>query len=97
VLLHGASGNSADPMAALGARLAASFRVIAVDRPGHAGATYRPRRGVAGPPGRLIREALQRIGVERAMVVGHSWAGALALNLALDHPGLVSGLALLRR
>ena len=28
-------------------------------------------------------------------MVGHSWSGALALNLALDHPDLVSGLVLL--
>lgn len=96
VLLHGASGNSADPMAALGARLATSFRVIAVDRPGH-GWSDRIGPDAASPARQaaLIREALQRIGVERAIVVGHSWAGALALNLALDHPGLVSGLVLL--
>ncbi|CAA9312070.1 MAG: Beta-ketoadipate enol-lactone hydrolase [uncultured Microvirga sp.] len=96
VLLHGASGNSADPMAALGARLAASFRVIAVDRPGH-GWSDRIGSDAASPARQaaLIREALQRIGIERAIVVGHSWAGALALNLALDHPGLVTGLVLL--
>jgi pimeloyl-ACP methyl ester carboxylesterase len=35
------------------------------------------------------------MGIARAIVVGHSWAGALALNLALDHADLVAGLALL--
>lgn len=35
VLLHGASGNLADPMLALGRRLAERYRVVALDRPGH--------------------------------------------------------------
>jgi pimeloyl-ACP methyl ester carboxylesterase len=35
LLLHGASGSSADPMLALERRLAPRFRVIAPDRPGH--------------------------------------------------------------
>ncbi|MGT2487296.1 alpha/beta fold hydrolase [Methylobacterium oryzae CBMB20] len=42
----------------------------------------------------LIAEALDRMGVGPALVFGHSWAGALALALALDHPERVSALAL---
>ena len=34
------------------------------------------------------------MGVGPALVFGHSWAGALALALALDHPDRVSALAL---
>src|SRR5258708_12916216 len=41
VLLHGASSNLQDVNAALGAPLAARYRVIMIDRPGH-GCTDRP-------------------------------------------------------
>lgn len=96
VLLHGASGNSADLMSALGPGLASRLRVVALDRPGH-GWSDRIDPGAASPARQavLIRIALRKMGVERAIVVGHSWAGALALHLALDHPDLVSGLVLL--
>lgn len=43
----------------------------------------------------MIVEALTRLGVERAIVVAHSWAGALALRIALDDPDRVAGLVLL--
>lgn len=96
LLLHGASGSSADPMMAIGKQLAQRFRVVAPDRPGH-GWSDRIAGSDAASPARqatLIREALDRIGVERAIVVGHSWSGALATNLALDHADRVAGLVL---
>src|SRR5215208_522664 len=97
LLLHGASGSSGDPMTALGERLARRFRVVAVDRPGSGWSDRIGGAGAASPAtqARIIRAALREIGIERAIVVGHSWAGALALNLALDHADLVSGLVLL--
>jgi pimeloyl-ACP methyl ester carboxylesterase len=97
LLLHGASGSAADPVLAFGERLAAKFRVIAVDRPG-SGWSDRIGGAETASPGRqakIIREALERLGVDRAIVVGHSWSGALATNLALDHADRVAGLVLL--
>ena len=43
----------------------------------------------------MVRDVLDRLGVTRAIVVGHSWGGALAVRLALDHPQRVAGLVLL--
>jgi pimeloyl-ACP methyl ester carboxylesterase len=97
VLLHGASANASDPMEGIGRRLAArGFRVIAFDRPGF-GWSDRITGAEAARPSvqaRLIAEALERLGVGPAIVFGHSWAGSLALALALDHPERVSALAL---
>lgn len=97
LLLHGASGSSGDPVAALGRRLAERYRVLAVDRPGH-GWSDRIGGADAASPARqasIIQEALARLDVERAIVVGHSWSGALATAMALDHPERVAGLVLL--
>ena len=61
-------------------------RVIAFDRPGF-GYSDRPRTTVWTPRAQaeLIGKALKEIGVERAVVVGHSWGTLVALALALNH------------
>jgi len=97
VLLHGASGNLEDMRAALGERLAARHRVILIDRPGH-GWSDRPGGDGDASPARqavLIAEALGNLGVTRAIIVGHSWAGAVATAYALAYPDRVAGLVLL--
>ena len=97
VLLHGASANASDPMEGIGRLLAArGFRVIAFDRPGF-GYSDRIAGDAAAAPSvqaRVIAEALEHMGVGPALMFGHSWAGALVLALALDHPERVSALAL---
>ena len=97
VLLHGASGNLADMRVALGDRLAAAHRVILVDRPGH-GWSDRPDGPADASPARqaaLIHQALERIGVTRPIMVGHSWSGVLATAYVLAYPRSVAGLVLL--
>jgi pimeloyl-ACP methyl ester carboxylesterase len=97
VLLHGANGNLADMQLALGDRLAANHRVILIDRPGH-GWSDRPGGRADASPARqasLVHQALERIGVSRAIFVAHSWAGVLATAYALDYPQSVTGLVLL--
>ena len=96
LLIHGASGNFADPHGALAAPLIArGFRVLAVDRPGHG---YSGRRAGAAEPSAQalwIVEAAQKLGVTQAIVVVHSLAGVLGLAMALERPGFVRGLVLL--
>lgn len=97
VLIHGASGNQADMMAPLGDRLAArGFRVFAVDRPGH-GYSDRLAENASSPAAQAsaIRAALEAAGIERAIVVGHSWAGAVATAFALEHADFTQGVVLL--
>jgi pimeloyl-ACP methyl ester carboxylesterase len=96
VMLHGASSNLRVMQHPLGDRLAKSRRVILIDRPGHGWSTReRVEDSTPAIQGRMIMEALTRLGVDRAIVVAHSWAGALALRVALDDPDRVAGLVLL--
>ena len=96
VLVHGASSNLGAMRHPLGERLSASHRVILIDRPGHGWST-RDVLSASTPAvqARMIDEALGKLGVDRAIIVGHSWAGALAARMALDFPERVSGLVLL--
>jgi pimeloyl-ACP methyl ester carboxylesterase len=97
-LIHGASGNLADMMAALGAPLARrGFRVIALDRPGHGWSARLGGRADASPARQalLIRRALAALGVEKATIVGHSLGAVAAASMAIDHAEVVDGLALL--
>jgi pimeloyl-ACP methyl ester carboxylesterase len=97
VLLHGASGNLEDERLTLGQALAAHRRVLLIDRPGH-GFSDRPGGAADASPGRqaaLVAQALSELDVDRAIILGHSWAGALAAALALDCPDRVAGLVLL--
>jgi pimeloyl-ACP methyl ester carboxylesterase len=97
VLLHGNGVLLQDYEASGVLDLAANdHRVIAFDRPGF-GYSERPRSRVWTPAeqGRLIAQALEQIGVERAVVVGHSWGTLVALAMALEYPERVSGLVLL--
>lgn len=97
VLLHGASGNLQDMRLTLGALLAKRHRVILIDRPGH-GWSERPGGDDDASPSRqaaLIAQALDRLGATRAIIVGHSFAGAVVTAFALAYPERVTGLVLL--
>jgi pimeloyl-ACP methyl ester carboxylesterase len=96
VMLHGASSNLEVMRQPVGERLARNHRVILIDRPGHGWST-RDRLEDSTPEiqGRMIEEALAKLGVGRAIFVAHSWAGALGARIALDYPQAVAGLVLL--
>ncbi|MFD1912199.1 alpha/beta fold hydrolase [Halodurantibacterium flavum] len=97
VLLHGNSSMGEDFLVSGLARMAAArYRVIVVDRPGY-GYSTRPRRAHGWGPeaqAHLIHGALKQVGVENAIVLGHSWGAMVAAALALDFPQTVRGLVL---
>jgi pimeloyl-ACP methyl ester carboxylesterase len=74
---------------------AKTFRVSVFDRPGF-GHSSRPRDVVWTPAAQadLFRKALERLGVDRAIVLGHSWGAAVAVALATRHPPFVQALVL---
>lgn len=96
VLVHGASTSLQDFSASLLDRLAERHRVIAVDRPGHG---YSERTPGPWPDpaaqARLLHGLLQQRGVERPVLVGHSWSGAVVLAYLLAHPHAAAGGVLL--
>ncbi|GJD35094.1 alpha/beta fold hydrolase [Methylobacterium aerolatum] len=96
VLIHGAVMTLEDLWLPLGPRLASRHRVVAVDRPGH-GLSVRRRLVDASPwrQARLIRDALDELGLERPVLVGHSFGATVALCLALAHPESVAGVVAL--
>ena len=97
VMLHG-NGILANDFDASGLldEAAQRYRVIAFDRPGY-GYSERPRSTIWTPAAqaRLIHKALQQLGIEHPIVLGHSWGTMVALSLALDYPDDVRGVVLL--
>lgn len=96
VLLHGNGSMIQDFLSSGLVDLAArQYRVIVFDRPGY-GHSSRPRGRVWSPQAQadLFRRALERLGVSRAVVLGHSWGASVAVAMALNHPQMVRGLVL---
>lgn len=92
VLLHGQPGSASD-WDAVAEDLARDHRVIVPDRLGY-GRTG-GRAGGFAANANAVAKLLHRLGESEALVVGHSWAGGVALELALDFPASVAALALI--
>lgn len=92
VLLHG-NGACVEDWQASGLydRLRAERRVIAFDRPGF-GHSNRPGHTRWTPEAQadLIVQTFDGLGIDRAIVVGHSWGAMVAAALAIRHPGRVA-------
>jgi len=96
VLLHGSNGSSNDFRLSIMDELARDFRVIAFDRPGHGYSQRSPSpQESCASHGDLVREAWRKLGVERPILLGHSSAGAVLMDMAVRHPEEVSGLVIL--
>jgi pimeloyl-ACP methyl ester carboxylesterase len=96
VLLHGASlGSSLDVWRRNLAPLAGyRVRIIAYDQPGFGLSDDPPEWGL-GYRTSFILKFMDALGLDRAALVGHSQAGAMAVELALSHPDQVSRVVVL--
>ena len=97
VVIHGASGNARDGLAALGTRLGARARMLFFDRPGHGWSERPPGTSASAPDGqaRMILEALDQLDIGQAVIVGHSLGAAIACALALIDKKRVAALVLI--
>lgn len=94
VLLHGI-GMSHKTWASVQPMLSADCRVVSFDLPGF---------GVCRNPGRpydvdrfgdAVDEGLDRLGVRRHLIVGHSMGAQFAVDAAITHPEQVAGIVLI--
>ncbi len=96
VLLHG-FGESTLAFAPVIPELAKRFAVVAIDLNGF-GYTERPKDRasytLAGQE-RLVLSVLDRLGLDRVRLAGHSYGGGLALYLAARHPERIDRLLLI--
>jgi pimeloyl-ACP methyl ester carboxylesterase len=93
VLLHGFA-SSLDTWKSVQPELARRHRTLSLDLKGF-GWTDRPE-GDYSPRAQaeLVRALMDQRGIDRAVIVGHSWGASIALELALAHPARVQRLAL---
>lgn len=94
VLLHGASGNLRDWTYDFVDRVSDRYRVIMFDRPGLGWTGRLP--GKAGAwnianespteQAALLQKAAEIVGIERPIVLGHSFGGSVAMAWALNQP-----------
>jgi pimeloyl-ACP methyl ester carboxylesterase len=95
VMIHGLGGQLRNFAASLVDDLARDHRVILVDRPGSGYSVRGP-----GSSARLHAQAdtiaafIAALGLDRPLLVGHSLGGALSLAVAVRHPEVAGGLAL---
>ena len=96
VLLHGLGSMLEDfELSGLVEQASARYHVLAFDRPGY-GHSARPRGTLWTPlaQARLLRAALDKLGIARPVIVGHSWASQVALAYGFEYPAHTRGLVL---
>jgi len=95
VFIHGASANLKDQMLPVRPLLEGRAEMLFLDRPGHGWSARGSDNGDPHGQARTIAALMDHVGVRRAIVVGHSFGGAVAATFALDHPDRTEGLVFL--
>ena len=95
VFIHGASSNFKDEMLPARPRLEGKAEMLFFDRPGYG---YSERgKGNDTPYGQAetLAALMDHVGIQKAIIVGHSFGGAVAAAFALRHPEKTAGLVFL--
>lgn len=96
VFIHGASGNLDDQRTPLAAAFAGRAEMLFFDRPGHGWSARGPASNVTiDGQADTLAALMDEAGIARAVIVGHSFGGAVAAAFAVRHPGKTVGLVFL--
>ncbi|WP_234902538.1 alpha/beta fold hydrolase [Agrobacterium larrymoorei] len=96
VFIHGASTSLYDPMYAFREPLEGRAKLLFVDRPGHGLSDIGPKENILpDAQADAIASVMQRRGIPKAIIVGHSFGGAITAAFALRHKDMVEGLVFL--
>lgn len=95
VFIHGASGNLKDQMFPLRPLLEGRAELLFFDRPGHGWSARGQNNETPHGQSKTIAALMDHVGIDRAIIVGHSFGGAVMATFALDHPERVQGLVFL--
>lgn len=94
VLLHGFLGSSR-LWGSFGQQLAVKFKVIAVDLPGHGKSPHDPSNYSMEGMACRVKDILDKEGISRTTILGHSMGGYVALRFAGLYPDMMASLILL--
>ena len=95
ILLHGFASDI-DSWSGLGDSLATAYRVIALDLRGHGGSDTPAAASAYGREmGEDVIRLLDRLGIRKAHLVGHSMGAVIGSYVAVRHPGRVATASLL--
>lgn len=94
VMIHGVTSSLAIWYAKVMPELGRDFRVTAYDLRGHGYSDPTPTGYTSRQMADDLLALLDHLNVEKARIVGHSFGGSIALNLALLHPERVEAVVL---
>lgn len=96
LLIHGASSDLGVWEPSIVPALQDKYRLTAYDRPGLGYTEQRPANAnTLAVQANIAAGVIDQLKLNKPIVVAHSWGGAVALRLALDHPDKVGGLVLI--
>ncbi len=89
VILHGLLGSGGN-WRIIAKRLADIGRVVMIDLPNHGRSPHAPDAHI-GMICASVAETMQAAGAERALLLGHSLGGKIAMRLSSEHPEVLAG------
>lgn len=95
VCVHGAYGGAEDWVETVGPELSTRFRVVAFDRPGHGFTERGASNATPSEQAASLVAALDALEIERPLLMGFSWGGAVSAALVAEHPERAAGAVLL--
>ena len=95
ILIHGLLGNS-NNFNELAKTLAPRYTVYSIDRPGSGfSSRYKGTPANFEQQSKMILEWMEKVGIEKASIAGHSMGGGIALRMAIDAPEKIKSVSLL--